>query len=92
MLACNRVIAGKYHSLGMSPYGKNLTLLSVSNKDFTHRLDRTVTPCVTETIIKSLKLQLSLKARANQVVEVGNQNSKSGVKIQSFKFGLVWTD
>jgi hypothetical protein len=29
-----------------------------------------VTPCVTEIIIKSLKLQLSLKARANQVVEV----------------------
>jgi hypothetical protein len=50
------VIVGKYHSLGMSPYGKNLTLLSVSNKDFTHRLDRTVTPSVTETIIKSLKL------------------------------------
>jgi hypothetical protein len=29
-----------------------------------------VTSSVMETIIKSLKLQLSLKARANQVVEV----------------------
>jgi hypothetical protein len=30
----------------------------------------TVTPHVTESLIKSLKLQLSLKARANQVVKV----------------------
>jgi hypothetical protein len=51
-----------------------------------------VTPRVTETIIKSLKLQLSLKARVNQVIEVGNQNSKLGVQIRSFKFGLVWID
>jgi hypothetical protein len=29
-----------------------------------------VTPRVTKSLIKSLKLQLSLKARANQVVEV----------------------
>jgi DNA-binding protein H-NS len=29
-----------------------------------------VTPHVTESLIKSLKLQLSLKARANQVIEV----------------------
>jgi hypothetical protein len=35
------VIAGKYHSLGMSPYGKNLTLLRVLNKGFAHRLDMT---------------------------------------------------
>jgi hypothetical protein len=38
VLACNRVIAGKYHNLETSPYGKNLTLLSVSNKGFAHRL------------------------------------------------------
>jgi hypothetical protein len=46
-----------------------------------------VTPRVTETITKSLKLQWSLKTRANQVIEVWNQNSKS-----RFKFCLVWTD
>jgi hypothetical protein len=40
----------------------------------------TVTPRITETLNKSLKLQLSLKARAIQVVEVGNQSSKSGVQ------------
>jgi hypothetical protein len=38
MLACKWVIAGKYHNLGTSPYGKNLTLLSVSNKGFAHSL------------------------------------------------------
>jgi hypothetical protein len=32
----------KYHSLGTSPYGKNLTLVSVSNKGFAHRLARLV--------------------------------------------------
>jgi hypothetical protein len=41
VLACSRVIAGKYHSLGMSSFGKNLILLSVSNKGFAHRLGRT---------------------------------------------------
>jgi hypothetical protein len=41
---------------------------------------RVVTPHVTKTLIKSLKMQLSLKAGANQVIEVGNQNSKSGVQ------------
>jgi hypothetical protein len=41
MLACSRVIAGKYHNLETSPYDKNLTLLGVSNKDFAHRLTRT---------------------------------------------------
>jgi hypothetical protein len=40
----------------------------------------TVTPRVTKTLNKLLKLQLSLKARAIQVVEVGNQSSKSGVQ------------
>jgi hypothetical protein len=35
------VIAGKYHNLGTSPYDKNLTLLSVSNKGFAHRLGMT---------------------------------------------------
>jgi hypothetical protein len=30
-LAHSRVIARKYHSLGMSPYGKNLTIISMSN-------------------------------------------------------------
>jgi hypothetical protein len=39
--ACSQVVAGKYHSLGTSPYGKNLTVLSVSNKGFAHRLART---------------------------------------------------
>jgi hypothetical protein len=38
VFACSRVIAGKYHNLGTSPYGKNLTLLSVLNKGFAHRL------------------------------------------------------
>jgi hypothetical protein len=47
---------------------------------------------VTESLIKLLKLQLSLKARANQVIEFWNQNSKFGVQIRSFKFRLVWTD
>jgi hypothetical protein len=52
----------------------------------------TVTPHVMKILIKSLKMQLSLKERANQVVEIGNQNSKLGAQIQSFMFGLVWTD
>jgi hypothetical protein len=34
-------MAEKYHNLGMFPYGKNLILLSVSNKDFAHRLAET---------------------------------------------------
>jgi hypothetical protein len=38
MLSYSRVIVDKYHSLGMSPYGKYLTLLSVLNKGFAHRL------------------------------------------------------
>jgi hypothetical protein len=42
MLACSRVIAGKHHNLATSPYCKNLTLLSVSNKGFAHRLARTL--------------------------------------------------
>jgi hypothetical protein len=41
MLACSRVIAGKYHYLGMSPYSKKLALLSVPNNSFTHGLART---------------------------------------------------
>jgi hypothetical protein len=41
MLAYSRVIAGKYHNLGTSPYDKYLILLSVLNKDFAHRLART---------------------------------------------------
>jgi hypothetical protein len=41
MLACSGVIAGKYHNLGTSPYGENLTLLSVSNKCLANRLART---------------------------------------------------
>jgi hypothetical protein len=41
VLACSRVIARKYHSLGTSPNGKNLTLLSVSNNDFAHMLAMT---------------------------------------------------
>jgi hypothetical protein len=41
VLPCSQVIAGKYHNQGTSPYGKNLTLLSVSNKGFAHRLART---------------------------------------------------
>jgi hypothetical protein len=38
---CSRVMTGKYHSLGTSPYGKIMTLLIVSNKGFAHRLART---------------------------------------------------
>jgi hypothetical protein len=54
---------------------------------------RVVTPYVTKILIKLLKLQLSLKARANQAVEVANQN----LNYQDFKFEvskcyLVWTD
>jgi hypothetical protein len=41
MLAYSQVIAGKYHNLGTSSYGKNLTLISVSNKGFAHRLAMT---------------------------------------------------
>jgi hypothetical protein len=41
-----------------------------------------VTPRVTKILIKLLKLQLSLKARTNQAVEVANQN----LNYQDFKF------
>jgi hypothetical protein len=34
-------LEAKYHSLGMSSYGKNLTLLNLSSKGFAHRLART---------------------------------------------------
>jgi hypothetical protein len=37
-----------------------------------------LTPHVTEGLIKSLKLQLSINARANQVIEARNKNPKSG--------------
>jgi hypothetical protein len=54
---------------------------------------RGVTPRVTEILTKLLKMQLSLKARANQVVKVANPN----LNYQDFKFEvskcyLVWTD
>jgi hypothetical protein len=41
-----------------------------------------VTPRVTGILIKSLKLQLSHKARAIQAVEVQNQNSNSGFNFE----------
>jgi hypothetical protein len=41
-----------------------------------------VTPRVTGILIKSLKLQLSHKARGIQAAEVQNQNSKSGFKFE----------
>jgi hypothetical protein len=48
---------------------------------------------VTKTLIEWLKMQLSLKAREDQAVEVSNQN----LNYQDFKFevskcNLVWTD
>jgi hypothetical protein len=39
VLDFSRLIEGEYHNLGMSPYGKNLTLLSVSNKGLHSLLD-----------------------------------------------------
>jgi hypothetical protein len=52
-----------------------------------------VTPRVTKILIKLLKMQLSLKARADQAIEVANQD----LNYQDFKFEvskccLVWTD
>jgi hypothetical protein len=52
-----------------------------------------VTPRVTKILIKLLKMQLSLKARVDQAVEVANQD----LNYQDFKFEvskccLVWTD
>jgi hypothetical protein len=52
-----------------------------------------VTPRVTKILFKWLKMQLSLKAREDQAVEVLNQN----LNYQDFKFEvpkcyLVWTD
>jgi hypothetical protein len=52
-----------------------------------------VTPHVTKILIKLLKMQLSLKARADQAVDVANQD----LNYQDFKFEvskcyLVWTD
>jgi hypothetical protein len=52
-----------------------------------------VTPRITKIIIKLLRMQLSLKTRANQAVEFANQN----LNYQDFKFEvskcyLVWTN
>jgi uncharacterized protein YpmS len=52
-----------------------------------------VTPRVTKILIKLSKMQLSLKARADQAVEIANQD----LNYQDFKFEvskccLVWTD
>jgi hypothetical protein len=63
-----------------------------SSRNFQHNATKCVTPRVREILIKSLKLQLSLKARANQVVVVGNQNSKSEVQNSEIQVLLVWTD
>jgi hypothetical protein len=54
---------------------------------------RDVTPRVTKILIKLFKMQLSLKAREDQAVEVSNQN----LNYQDFKFEvskcyLVWTN
>jgi hypothetical protein len=51
-----------------------------------------ITPRVTKILIKLLKIQLSLKVRENQVIDVSNQN----LNYQHFKFEvskccLVWT-
>jgi hypothetical protein len=43
---------------------------------------RVVTPRITESLIKLIKLQLSLKVRVNQVIKVWNQNSMSNSKIE----------
>jgi hypothetical protein len=43
-----------------------------------------VTPRITESLIKLIKLQLSLKARANQVIKVWNQNSKSRFEFEDW--------
>jgi hypothetical protein len=53
---------------------------------------RAITPHVTGILIKLFKLQLSHKARENQVIEVWKQNSKSWFKFKVFKSCLVWTD
>jgi hypothetical protein len=53
----------------------------------------TVTPRVMKILIKLLKMQLSLKTRANQAVEVANQNlNYRDFKFNVSKFYLVWTD
>jgi hypothetical protein len=44
-----------------------------------------VTPRVTKILIKLLKMQLSLKIRADQAVEVSNQN----LNYQEFKFEVL---
>jgi hypothetical protein len=56
-------------------------------------MGRAVTRRITKILIKLLKMQLSLMARADQVVEVANQD----LNYQDFKFEvskccLVWTD
>jgi hypothetical protein len=45
-----------------------------------------VTPRVMKSLIKSLKLQLSLKARANQVIKVRSSNSKFQVRFSVDRF------
>jgi hypothetical protein len=69
------------------------TSLCKSREEISFRGGRVVTPHVMKILIKLLKMQLSLKARGNQVVEVSNQN----LNYQDFKFEvskcyLVWID
>jgi hypothetical protein len=64
-----------------------------SRDEISFKRGRVVTPRVMKILIKLLKMQLSLKARANQAVEVADQN----LNYQDFKFDvskccLVWTD
>jgi hypothetical protein len=46
-----------------------------------------------ESLIKSLKIQLSLKARENQVIKIWKQNlNYQDFKLEVPKCYLVWTD
>jgi hypothetical protein len=52
-----------------------------------------VTPCVTKILIKLLKVQLSIKVREDQAVEISNQNlNYKDFKFEVSKCYLVWTD
>jgi hypothetical protein len=54
---------------------------------------KSVTPRVMKILIKLLKMQLSIKAREDQAVEVANQNlNYQDFKFKACKCCLVWTD
>jgi hypothetical protein len=50
-----------------------------------HLVAQGVTPHITKIIIKLLKMQLSLKTRTDQAIEVANQD----LKYQDFKFEVL---